>query len=450
MIRQSKRVFSFALVGIFVLFALLGGCTPAAQPTVAEVVDTPAAGEPAASEIGIVPTGNITMTFWDPSTDEGINAIFTQMFDSFSAKYPNIRVENTHQGDYVKKLNTAFAADSTPDLIWAWANPLTFYDYVEKGLLKDLSAEYEHFGWKEYFPEAMYNAVLGPDGKPYGVPTFINGTVIAYNADMFEQYGLSEPQNYEELMAAMETLQENGVTPMGLGLSDGNWQAKRLFEVILNATAGKEWTEALYRGENSWTDPKVVDALTRLETIGDYIAEGSLGMNSRQGWDLWYQGQAAMIVSDTWQFSLHDRDATFKWGFFPFPPSSDEASTTFVGAVSDVLYIPKSSNNVDAAVLFLDHFLTPEVQGYWIEAGLPFAAGDHFGLITEEKMGAANVELMEYINENGYTTWFDVGNPSEIAGELAPVQLAGVLNKQITPEAAAQAIEDVAKPLFGR
>jgi ABC-type glycerol-3-phosphate transport system substrate-binding protein len=296
----------------------------------------------------------------------------------------------------------------------------------------------------------MYEAVLGPDGKPYGVPTFINGTVVAYNKEIFDAHGLSEPTNWDEWMNVLDTLQAADVTPIGLGLSDGNWQAKRFFEIMLNATAGKEWTEQLYAGEHAWDSPQVVDTLQRLEQMGDYIAEGSLGMNSRQGWDLWYSQEAAMMVSDTWQFSLHDRDATFEWGFFPFPAVNPEASTTFVGAVSDVLYIPKTSEHPQEGVLFLDHFLTPEVQGFWIDMGLPFAAGNHFGLVTEEKMGAANVELLEYIDTNGFTTWFDVANRSEISGEVAPVAFAGVLNGQTSPEEAAANIEAVAGPLFGR
>jgi ABC-type glycerol-3-phosphate transport system substrate-binding protein len=446
--RHHLQELGLRLALIVVLMALaLSGCARAtpAPPAATEVPQPAATEAPAAEE-----KEPVVMTFWDPSTDEGINKIFDQMFASFSAKYPHITVENAHQGDYVKKLNTAFAAGTTPDLVWAWANPLTFYDYVNKGLIKDLEAEYEQYGWKEYFPEAMYNAVLGPDGKPYGVPDFINGTVIAYNQDIFEENGLTEPQTWDEWMNVLQTLDAAGITPIGLGLSDGNWQAKRFFEIILNASTGKEWTEALYAGEHAWDSPEVVEALAKLEMMGDYIAEGSLGMNSRQGWDMWYSGQAAMMVSDTWQFSLHDRDATFNWNFFAFPKVNPDVTTTFVGAVSDVMYIPKTSEHVEEAVLFLDHFLTPELQGYWIEAGLPFAAGGHFGLITEEKMGAGNVKLMDYIDENGFTTWFDVGNKSEISNELAPTEFAAVLNKERTPEEAAANIEAVAGPLFGR
>jgi raffinose/stachyose/melibiose transport system substrate-binding protein len=447
---------AYKLTLITILVALvLSGCaqatpTPQATSEAPEPAEPTAASQAEPEEPAVEEAEPVTMTFWDPSTDEGINKIFDQMFDSFESKYPNITVENAHQGDYVKVLNTAFAAGTTPDLVWAWANPLTFYDYVNKGMIMDLSAAYEQYGWKEYFPEAMYNAVLGPDGKPYGVPTFINGTVIAYNQDIFDQYGLTEPQTWDEWMNVLDTLKSSDVIPIGIGLSDGNWQAKRFFELILNASVGKQWTEELYAGQHPWDSPEVIEALRKLEMMGDYIAEGSLGMNSRQGWDMWYSQQVAMMVSDTWQFSLHDRDATFNWNFFTFPRVNPDATTTFVGAVSDVLYIPKTSQNVEAATLFLDHFLTPDVQGYWIDAGLPFAAGDHFGLITEEKMGAGNVKLLEYINQNGFTTWFDVGNKSEISGEIAPTNFAGVLNKERTPEEAAANIEAVAKPLFGR
>ena len=447
---MKKTRFQMYLGGIFLvitLITMLTGCAQKATPTAVPTVAVPPTAAPTVEPTKPQP---VTMTFWDPSTDEGINAVFDKMFKSFQAKYPYITVEDAHQGDYVKKLNTAFAAGATPDLVWAWANPLTFYDYVNKGLIKDLSAEYAQYGWQKYFPDSMYKAMLGPDGKPYGVPDFINGTVVAYNQEIFDKYSLKEPQSWDEWMNVLDTLKKNGVTPIGIGLSDGNWQAKRLFEIMLNANAGRQWTEELYAGKHPWTSPEVVDTLDRLQKMGDYIAQGALGMNSRQGWDLWYQQNTAMIVSDTWQFSLHNRDAKFKWNFFTFPKITDKATTTFVGAVSDVMYIPKTSAHPQEAVLFLDHFLTPELQGYWIDVQLPFAAGGYFGLITEQKMGAQNVKLIDYENKYGFTTWFDVGVASDISGEVAPVQFAGVLTGQIKPADAAKAIEDVAKTLYNR
>ncbi len=450
-----KRSIFLAMSLLVILGMVLTGC---AKPTTEAVpTEKPPEVEPTEAPPEVVPTEvqpteptPITFTTWDPSTDEGVNAIFTFMNETFMAKYPWITVETTHQGDYVKKLNTAFAAGTTPDLIWAWANPSTFYEYVEAGLVLDLEAAYEKFGWKKYFPESMYNATLGPDGKPYGVPDFINGTVVAYNKDLFDQYGLAIPETWDEWITVLDTVQENGLIPIGMGLSDGAWQAKRLFEIILVATAGREWTQDLYAGKNAWTDEPVIQALEKLEMMGPYISEGSLGMNSRQGWDLWYQQQAAMMVSDTWQFSLHNRDATFNWDFFPFPKISPDVGGTFVGAVSDVLYIPVNSRYPEEATWYMDNFLSEEVQAKWIEFGLPFSAGGFFGLITEEKMGAANVKLMDHINEFGFTTWFDVGNPSDIAAELAPVEFAALLNGESTVQEAANNIEAVAAPLFGR
>jgi raffinose/stachyose/melibiose transport system substrate-binding protein len=417
----------------------------AEEPTEKPVVEEPTEAEPPEEE-----PEPVTFTTWDPSTDEGVNALFTGMNEIFMERYPWVTVETTHQGDYVVKLNTAFAAGTTPDMIWAWCNPSTFYEYVEAGLVMDLEDAYEEYGWAELFPASMIDAVRGSDGKRYGVPDFINGTVVAYNKDIFDQYGLTAPETWEEWMTVLDTLDENGVIPIGMGLSDGNWQAKRLFEIILVASAGREWTEALYAGDYAWTEETVIDALEKLEMMAPYISEGSLGMNSRQGWDLWYQQDAAMMISDTWQFTLHDRDATFNWDWFDFPSINPDVDATFVGAVSDVLYIPIYSEHPDIAVLYMDSFLSEESQALWVNYGLAFNAGDYYGLITEEALGAATVKLANYINENGFTTWFDVGNPSDIAAELAPTEFAALLNGMSTVQDAANNIEEVAAELYGR
>jgi hypothetical protein len=71
-------------------------------------------------------------------------------------------------------------------------------------------------------------------------------------------------------------------------------------------------------------------------------------------------------------------------------------------------------------------------------------------LITEEALGAGTVKLANYINENGFTTWFDVGNPSDIASELAPNEFAALLNGMSTVDDVANNIEEVAAELYGR
>jgi ABC-type glycerol-3-phosphate transport system substrate-binding protein len=452
-----KRSIFLAMSLLVVLGMALSGCakpTTEAAPTQAPPEVKPTEAPPEVVPTEAAPTEveheAITFTTWDPSTDEGVNALFTFQNEVFMAKYPWITVETTHQGDYVVKLNTAFAAGTTPDLIWAWCNPSTFYQYVDAGLVLDLEAAYEKYGWDKLFPASMIDATKGKDGKRYGVPDFINGTVVAYNKDLFDQYGLAIPTTWDEWMTALDTIQANGMIPIGMGLSDGAWQAKRLFEIILVATAGREWTQDLYAGKHAWTDDYVIQALEKLQMMGPYISEGSLGMNSRQGWDLWYQQQAAMMISDTWQFSLHDRDATFNWDFFTFPKVNPEVGGTFVGAVSDVLYIPVNSRYPEEATWYMDNFLSEEVQAKWIDFGLAFNAGSYYGLITEEKMGAANVKLMDIINTEGFTTWFDVGNPAAITDSLAPNEFAALLNGESTVQDAANNIEAVAGPLFGR
>ncbi len=194
----------------------------------------------------------------------------------------------------------------------------------------------------------------------------------------------------------------------------------------------------------------VTDYDAKLELMGPYLAEGSLGMNSRDGWDMWYRQAAAIMISDTWQFSLHNRDCTFNWDFFTFPKINPDVGGTFVGAVSDVLYIPVNSRYPEEATWYMDNFLSEEVQANWINFGLAFNAGSYYGLITEEKMGAANVKLMDIINEEGFTTWFDVGNPAEITDSLAANEFAALLNDATTVQDAANNIEAVAGPLFGR
>ncbi|MEG2624343.1 MAG: extracellular solute-binding protein, partial [Clostridia bacterium] len=137
----------------------------------------------------------------------------------FEAANPGIKVELefTPSGeDAMAKLKAEFMSDTTPDIVQAWKT--YFNEYVDAGLVLDISDIYDANGWKSpkiYGGVRAWCAKLSDarndEAAVFGIPDFINTSVIFYNTKMFEQYHLQEPTNLEELIAVSKTLNENGV-----------------------------------------------------------------------------------------------------------------------------------------------------------------------------------------------------------------------------------------------
>ena len=57
-------------------------------------------------------------------------------------------------------------------------------------------------------------------GKTYAVGAVESTSGIIYNKEIFERYGLSVPQTYQDFLNICKTLKSKGIDPIGVGGSD--------------------------------------------------------------------------------------------------------------------------------------------------------------------------------------------------------------------------------------
>lgn|GEM_PF-6400853 len=217
--RLSRRHFLGAsALGGFT--ALLAACsqTPAAAPTSAPT-SAAAATTGSAPAATAAPSGSsttINVLTWAPANDVGRNAD-QKFLDSYvSANHLNITVktQDVPFGTYMQKLQTMFAGNVAPDVLWMsiWrtgpfieANKLiALDDYVktEKSM-------------PTYRPVALNDGKFG--GKQYGLPTAASTWVLYFNTTLFQEAGLKTPLeleaannwNWDQAVAAAEKITQS-------------------------------------------------------------------------------------------------------------------------------------------------------------------------------------------------------------------------------------------------
>lgn len=148
------------------------------------------------------------------------------------------------------------------------------------------------------------------DGKVYGAPEVMHSDGLLYNKKLFDKLGLSVPQTWDEFIALCEKLKQTGIIPIAM---DSEWSTPQFFwgSIMSNNGADGEWTRKLENGEVRISDPIFVDAIQKHKEIIDrgFVPVNWTSMKHEQSKDLLGKGQAAMMVTGTWDIpSVMERD----------------------------------------------------------------------------------------------------------------------------------------------
>ena len=167
-------------------------------------------------------TQKMTAMFLGTTQDEAVLDIIEQVTKEFNANNEfgvEFEIETFGNEDYKTRLATVMAADDAPDVFFTWSAGF-LQPYVEGGRVLEvgqlLAADDE---WMGRFNEGVFGPV-SYDGKIYAVPHGQTAAVMYYNTHLFEEYGVAVPTTYEELLAAVDTFNENGIIPISLPAQD--------------------------------------------------------------------------------------------------------------------------------------------------------------------------------------------------------------------------------------
>lgn len=227
-----------------------------------------------------------------------------KLADQFEAENPGIKIDLQWSAADMTKLQAQFMSGNAPDICQTWK--YAFNEFVDAGLVLDMTDFFAENGWTD---ENIYNGVkqwVAPlsevtqaDCRVFGVPDFINTSVIYYNTDIFSQYGLEEPTNVEELIAVSQKLVENGVSPMVY--PGGVTNIVDMMAKIICQTTSMDTLMAIYNGEDTYLN----EGLVKAGEIFQQLVEGGvfdakfLTYDDDQAYAAFANGEAAMYVMHT-------------------------------------------------------------------------------------------------------------------------------------------------------
>ncbi|GIK66726.1 MAG: sugar ABC transporter substrate-binding protein [Chloroflexota bacterium] len=245
------------------------------------------------------------ITMWHIAVEsDSFYSVLPPAIERFNATHTDVQIEaQAIQNDAFKtQIQVAIAAGEQPDIFMTWGGGL-LQSYVEGGVVRDIPELDTELG-ANFIPGGFAPSTF--DGKHYAVPANLAGVFLYYNKDLFEQFDLSAPATWDELISSCETFSENGIIPIALG-NVNRWTGSFWFMNLVLRSGGPEpFMNAFNRVDGaSFTDPAFVEAGTKIQEAVEAgcFGEGFNGVDYPDEQLLFGTGLAAMELQGDWNYA---------------------------------------------------------------------------------------------------------------------------------------------------
>lgn len=152
------------------------------------------------------------LTFWSWRQED--RAQYEQFIDTFEAANPGITVtfETFEAANYNTILSTALAGGTGPDLMMVRAYG-GMENVASAGYLEPLSTETIP-ALADFADTALAAETMRSDQKLYAVPFASQTQLVVYNKGIFDANGITEPQTWDELLAAAKSSRMRASCPL--------------------------------------------------------------------------------------------------------------------------------------------------------------------------------------------------------------------------------------------
>ncbi|MFC8344321.1 extracellular solute-binding protein [Streptomyces sp. NPDC057280] len=333
---------------------------------------------------------------------EGPNSAMGQAWNEaikeFKATHPGVKVEFEEKGfeQIQKTAPMVLNSSDAPDVMEYLKGNASAGLLSKQGLLTDLTQEATSRGWDKKLSASVRttsvydtNGIMG-SGKWYGVPNYAEYTMVYYNKDLFEKYGIAVPKTFDELTAAMDKFVQNKITP--LANAGAEYPAQQYLYQLALSKADRAWVDSyqLYKGKTDFHDPAWTYAA---DTFADwvkkgYIAKTSSSTKAEDAGVSFIQGKSPIFFSGSWWYGRFVDEVKFDWDTFLWP-----GSNLSPGSGGNIWVVPKGAKNKELAYDFIDITMSKKIQNLLgNKGGVPVAADA--SAITEPK----SKELIDNFN----------------------------------------------------
>lgn len=371
---MKKKVLSVLLVTAMTA-SLLGGCGSSGSNEAANSDNGAAETEKAADTDVVADETKNPVTLKTVSMFGGTDPnaeVYQAINNELMTEYSYITIEDNSQSsdeEWKAAVNADFSVGNEPDVIQfftdATADSIIATDKLVS--IEEIRAEYPEYA-QDTLKSAL-SAAANTDGVERAVPTTGYWEGLYCNKDLFDEYNLELPTDWESLETAITTFKENGIIPIACSLN--NVPHYWIEFLMLYASGEEEYTQIPETAPEGWV--KGLELFKTLRDMGAFPEDTDTVDDAYTG-QLFRDKKAAMQLDGSWYAgNIEDTDNTVVIAFPGVPDQKAEAGS-LVGGISSGFYITRKAwddpDKRDAAVKFvMAHTSQAGVQRYWEATG---------------------------------------------------------------------------------
>ena len=172
-------------------------------------------------------------------------------------------------------------------------------DWAQQGVLGNLDSVAAEEGWDEVIPKALQQ-FSKYDGHWIAAPVNVHSTNWVWiNKAALDAAGGKAPESWDELIAVLDKMQENGIIPLAHGGQP--WQDATIFDAVV-LSLGTDF----YKAAMIDLDPaalggeQMVEAFNRMEKLRSYVDDNFSGRDWNLASAMVIEGKAGMQMMGDW------------------------------------------------------------------------------------------------------------------------------------------------------
>ncbi|SPH18769.1 putative sugar-binding periplasmic protein [Defluviimonas aquaemixtae] len=172
-------------------------------------------------------------------------------------------------------------------------------DWAAEGVVGNLNEVAEAEGWDSVVPDAL-QFFSKYDDNWIASPVNVHSTNWVWiNKAALDATGLGEPTNWDELIAVLDAMKANGITPLGHG--GQAWQDATIFDAVVLSLG-----DDFYKASMIDLDPEalggetMVEAFNRMGVLRGYVDDNFSGRDWNLASTMVINGEAGMQMMGDW------------------------------------------------------------------------------------------------------------------------------------------------------
>lgn len=173
-------------------------------------------------------------------------------------------------------------------------------DWAAQGVLADLNELAEQENWDEVVPTALQRFSTY-EGQWVAAPVNVHSVNWVWaNADIFEELGLDQPTDWDELVETLQAIEDAGYVALAHG--GQAWQDATIFDSVVMATGGPEFYQAtmIDLDLDALGSDTMVEVFERMDVLRGFVDDNFSGRDWNLASAMVIEGEAGMQIMGDW------------------------------------------------------------------------------------------------------------------------------------------------------